>query len=108
MKKNSIQFADADFLEIRGTSSYKGYVRSTASALSKIFGKPIPGYDDKTVFQWLKKFGSIVFTIYDYKEYRTIGPRTEVEYHIGTKCPEDTGVIVGLLMAQGFNAYIEK
>lgn len=106
--KQKIQFKDADFLEIVGTSSYSGYVKTTANALSKVFGSPRAGDGDKTIFEWYKKYGSVVFTIYDYKEYAGISKNTEVEYHIGTKCPEDTGIIVGILAGLGFNAYIEK
>lgn len=108
MKASNIQFTDADFREVAGTSSYRGYVKTTANALSKVLGSPMSGDFDKTIFEWHKKYGSIVFTIYDYKEYAGISKKTEVEYHIGTKCPEDTGLIVGILVGLGFNAYIEK
>lgn len=106
--KTNIKFEDANILEVRGTSSYRGYVKTTANALSKVLGSPMSGDGDKTTFEWDKKYGSVVFTIYDYKEYAGIAKNTEVEYHIGTKCPEDTGIVVGLLISLGFNAYIEK
>ncbi len=108
MKQNNINFSDANFLEIAGTSSYRGYVKTTANALAKVLGSPMEGDGDKTTFEWYKKFGSVVFTVYDYKEYAGISKNTEVEYHIGTKSPEDTGIIVGLLIGLGFNAYITK
>ncbi|SEA80169.1 hypothetical protein SAMN04487851_11481 [Prevotella sp. tc2-28] len=106
--KKKINFNDASFKEVIGTSSYRGYVKTTANALSMVLGSPMSGDGDKTTYEWYKKYGSVVFTIYDYKEYAGITKNTEVEYHIGTKCPEDTGIIVGILAGLGFNAYIEK
>ena len=106
--KQKIQFKDANFSEIVGTSSYRGYVKTTAKKLSKVLGYPGEGDGDKTTVEWWKKYGSIVFSVYDYKEGCPAGANTEIEYHIGTKCPEDTGIIVGLLIGQGFNAYIVK
>ena len=102
-----IQFKDANLREVIGTSSHGGYIKASASKLSKVFGSPLSGDGDKTTFEWCKKYGSIVFTVYDYKEGR-ITSRTEVEYHIGTKTPEDTGLIVGLLIGLGLDAYIER
>ena len=106
--KTKIQFTDASFREIVGTSSYRGYVKTTANALSKVLGSPRSGDGDKTTFEWYKKYGSVVFTIYDYKEYAGIRKNTVFEYHIGTKCPEDTGIIVEMLKGLGLDAYIEK
>ena len=110
MKTNKIQFSDASLLEIRGTSFYRGYVKSTAYKISKALGCKIGSAfrgQYPTTFEWDKKYGSVVFTIYDYKQ----GPMcssTVSDYHIGTKCPEDTGIIVGILAGLGLNAYIEK
>ena len=102
-----IQFKDASLREIIGTSSYRGYIKASASKLSKVLGLPLSGDGDKTTFEWYKRYGSVVFTVYDYKECN-INSRTEAEYHIGTKTPEDTGLIVGLLIGLGLDAYIEK
>ena len=105
MKK--IQFKDASLGEVIGTSSHRGYVRASAKELSKVLGSPLTGDGDKTTFEWNKKFGSIIFTVYDYKE-GYITSQTEVEYHIGTKSSEDTGLIVGLLIGLGLDAYINR
>lgn len=105
MKK--IQFKDASWKEVLGTSSHRGYIKASANEISKVLGSPLSGDGDKTNFEWQKKFGSVVFTVYDYKEGR-ISSRTKVEYHIGTNCAEDTGLIVGLLVGLGLNAYIEE
>ena len=66
--KQNIQFKDVTFHEVIGTSSYRGYVRASANELSKVLGYPASGDGDKTTFEWYKKYGSIIFTIYDYKE----------------------------------------
>ena len=110
MKANKIQFSDASLLEIRETSLHGGYVKSTACKISKALGCKIGSAfrgQYPTTFEWDKKYGSIVFTIYDYKQ----GPKcssTVLDYHIGTKCPEDTGIIVEMLKSLGLDAYIEK
>lgn len=108
MKAKDIQFSKANVREIIGTSSYGGYIITTANELSKVLGSPMSGDGDKTTFEWYRKYGSIAFTIYDYKEYAGINMNTEVEYHIGTHCPEDTGIVVGLLISLGFDAYVKK
>lgn len=106
--KNQINFTEPKGLECFGTSFHYGIVKATAKEISKFLGKASPGWDDKTTHEWRKKCGSVVFTVYDYKEYRRITANTLVEYHIGTKCPEDTGIIVEMLKSLGLDAYIEK
>ena len=106
--KKKINFNDASLREVVGTSSYRGYVKTTANALSKVLGSPVSGDGDKTTYEWNKRFGSVVFTVYDYKEEGRPNLNSVVEYHIGTKCAEDTGIIVGLLISNGLNAYIYK
>jgi len=105
MKKN-IKFSDADFREVCGTSSHMGYVKATAYEIAKVLGNPREDWNEKTTYEWQKKFGSVVFTIYDYCE--PVPPRKYhlVEYHIGTKRPEDTVLIVELLKGFGFDAYM--
>ena len=105
MKK--IQFNDASLRETIGTSSYRGYIKGSAREIAKVIGNPLQG-EDKTTYEWWKKYGSVVFTVYDYKEDIKPTADTVTEYHIGTNSPEDTGIIVGLLISQGLNAYIER
>jgi hypothetical protein len=110
MKANKIQFSDASLLEIRGTSLHGGYVKSTACKISKALGCKIGSAfrgQYPTTFEWDKKYGSVVFTIYDYKQ-GAMCSSTVLDYHIGTKCPEDTAIIVEVLKGLGLDAYIEK
>lgn len=110
MRKN-IHFSEASLFEVQGTSFFKGIVRASATNISKMLRYNVESAivdNDKTNFEWDMKFGNIVFTIYDYCLEKKISKRTVAEYHIGTKCPEDTGIVVGLLMALGLDAYIEK
>lgn len=107
MKKNTITFAQASLHDIRNTSSHKGYIKTTARELTKVLGRP-NHCNDKSAFQWFCKYGSVIFTVYDYRESVRPKQNTEIEYHIGTKAPEDTGIIVGLLAALGLEAYIKN
>ena len=39
--------------------------------------------EDKSNFDWTLMIGDIPFTVYDWKEYRTLELDEEVEWHIG-------------------------
>ena len=105
--KTKIQFKEASCNEIIGTASYRGYILASAKEISKVLGEPMQG-DDKSVYEWYRKYGSVVFTIYDYKE--SVRPRKDkvIEYHIGTKSEEDTYIVIELLIKAGLTAYILK
>jgi len=70
-----------------GTSFHDSVIRASVNELTKIIGEPdYDGNDgeDKTNFEWdMETEDGDVFTIYDWKEYRSIGLDEKIEWHIG-------------------------
>lgn len=67
-----------------GTSYHGIYITTTCGKLKKIMGEPNGGGCSKVQRSWDCELPTgEVFTIYDWKEYRTIEEETIVDYHIG-------------------------
>jgi hypothetical protein len=75
------------FKEIGGTSFYDTVIESTVNELKHILGEPeYDGNDgeDKVNFEWeMETDNGDVFTVYDWKEYRSLSGNEVVEWHIG-------------------------
>lgn len=73
--------------DVVGTSFHGSIVSASVNQLIDVLGEPI--YDgntgnDKINFEWEMEFESgDVFTVYDWKEYRTLDLDEVVEWHIG-------------------------
>ena len=72
---------------VNGTSFYDTTIKTTLSQLIKALGKPQcfqnDGSDKTNVdFECETKDGD-VFTIYDWKEYRSISKDEQIKWHIG-------------------------
>lgn len=84
---NRTMFKQADDTEISGTSFFNNTFIATVDQLIKVFDEPrYDGNDgeDKVNFKWcLKTRQGMVFTIYDWKEYRPLGYDDKIEWHIG-------------------------
>ena len=75
-----------------GTSYYGDNIVATANEIEAIVGA-LPEYDyDKSQRTWCAEFSYLdedgdvcwtTFTIYDWKEFRTIGDDDVIDYHIG-------------------------
>lgn len=103
----NLEFKEANVEDVFGTSFHYGYVENTAYEIEKVLGKCSYVFDDgKTQYEWDKNIGSITFTIYDYKSFPA--PYQVYKYHIGTKCKEDTMMVVALLKEAGLNAIYEQ
>jgi hypothetical protein len=70
-----------------GTSFYDTVIRTTVNKLVEAVGKAQwenNSGDDKTNFNWIcETEDGDVFTIYDWKEYRSIRLDETIEFHIG-------------------------
>ena len=80
MKKTT---KDAFFTSFHGVA-----VLATVNELIDVCGQPIfseNSGEDKVNFEWVMETDDgDVFTIYDWKEYRTIGREEVIEWHIGS------------------------
>jgi len=83
--------------ETNGTSFFSDEVIATVDQLTKILGPA--DYDsndgeDKTNFEWeMKTPDGIVFTLYDWKEYRSLHRDEDVSWHIGARSREDSSKV---------------
>jgi hypothetical protein len=70
-----------------GTSFHGTVIKTTVNELTKIIGEAqIIGNDgqDKVNFDWTcENSNGDIFTIYDWKEYRSISEDEIIEFHIG-------------------------
>jgi hypothetical protein len=70
-----------------GTSFHDDTITASVNDLIQIVGEPV--YDtndgeDKVNFEWNLELGDgTVFTIYDWKEYRSLSRDEMIEWHIG-------------------------
>lgn len=75
------------FKEIGGTSFHSTVIESTVNELKQILGEPhYDGNDgeDKVNFEWeMETDNSDVFTVYDWKEYRSLPENEVIKWHIG-------------------------
>jgi len=81
-----------------GTSFHRHTIESSISQLTEILGDPqedCNGGDDKVNVSWTceasdEEGNTFIFTIYDWKEYRTLSVDERVTFHIGGKDRRDT------------------
>ena len=73
--------------DVNGTSFHHTTIKCSVSTLKKVLGKP---YDEsntgknKVNFEWILETDSgDVFTVYDWKEYRSLNKNEMIEWHIG-------------------------
>jgi len=75
------------FKEVNGTSFHSTVIEATVNELKQILGEPdYDGNDgeDKVNFEWeMETNNGDVFTVYDYKEYRSLPENEVIEWHIG-------------------------
>jgi hypothetical protein len=73
--------------EANGTSFHDTVIESTVNELEHILGEPDYGDNngyDKVNFEWVMETDNgDVFTVYDWKEHRSLLGNTVVEWHIG-------------------------
>ena len=77
-----------------GTSFYDMTVFATPQELNAILGNPVYDDntgDDKVNMEWISETNDgAVFTVYDWKEYRSISNDEKIEWHIGGHGVKDT------------------
>lgn len=70
-----------------GTSFHGTVVRASVNELTKVLGEPAYSQndgEDKVNFEWeMETKSGDVFTVYDWKEYRSISKDEVIEWHIG-------------------------
>jgi len=80
-------FTKPKHVEVNGTSFFNDEFIATVAEITKAFGEPDCNDNDganKTNFEWiLKTPDGIVFTIYDWKEYRSLEVDEDIAWHIG-------------------------
>ncbi len=91
-------FTQATRMDAVGTS-YQGLLKIKYPELCAIFGQPEgPSMDGKVQVQWtIKIAGSVIATIYDYKENQS--PRDLLVFHIGGKT-KDVVQLVELIVKE--------
>ena len=69
-----------------GTSFHNTTITTSINDLTKLLGEPTytGGAEDKVTVEWVceTEEGEVV-TIYDWKEYRSIGKDEKIEFHLG-------------------------
>ena len=70
-----------------GTSFHDVTIKTTVNELTRVLGEPSYTGDfseDKVTVEWIceTEEGDVV-TIYDWKEYRSIGKDEKIEFHLG-------------------------
>jgi hypothetical protein len=70
-----------------GTSFHDTIIKCSTATLRKVLGEPEyepNDGEDKINFEWvLETDNGDVFTVYDWKEYRTLSESDMIEWHIG-------------------------
>jgi hypothetical protein len=72
---------------VGGTSFHESVINCSVATLKKVLGEP--SYDandgqDKVNFDWdMETSTGDVFTVYDWKEYRSLNENETIEWHIG-------------------------
>lgn len=73
--------------DVDGTSFHNTVINCSVSTLRKVLDKPHSGCndgEDKVNFEWIMETDSgDVFTVYDWKEYRSLNENEIIEWHIG-------------------------
>ena len=70
-----------------GTSFHNTTIKTTVNELTRVLGEPSYTGDfseDKVTVEWIceRENGDII-TIYDWKEYRSLGKDEVIEFHLG-------------------------
>lgn len=82
-----------------GTSFHDTVVYATVEQLRGILGEPVCEQndgEDKVNFEWeMETEDGRIFTVYDWKEYRTLDEGEEIEWHIGGHRRIDTETALG-------------
>jgi hypothetical protein len=70
-----------------GTSFHNTTIKTTVNELTRVLGEPSYTGDfseDKVTVEWIceRENGDII-TIYDWKEYRSLGKDEKIEFHLG-------------------------
>ena len=75
------------FKEIGGTSFHDTTINCSLATLRKVLGEPEYNRndgEDKINFEWeMEMNDGDVFTVYDWKEYRSLNDNDMIEWHIG-------------------------
>jgi hypothetical protein len=70
-----------------GTSFHNTTITTTINELTRVLGEPSYTGDfseDKVTVEWIcERENGDVITIYDWKEYRSIGKDEKIEFHLG-------------------------
>jgi hypothetical protein len=81
-----------------GTSFHNSTITASVNELIKVLGEPqyqSNDGQDKVNFEWdCETEDGNVFTIYDWKEYRTISKNEQIEWHIGGNSGNVTSIAV--------------
>lgn len=79
---------------VNGTSFHGVTIIATVTDLTAVCGQPDFGENqgsDKVNFEWVMETSTgEVFTIYDWKEYRSLKDNEDIEWHIGGHEKTDT------------------
>ena len=85
----------------QGTSFHDSTIRASVNELIEVLGKPCNQSNngqDKVNFEWnCKTEDGEVFTIYDWKEYRSITEDEQIDWHIGGKSRCHTSTMADLV-----------
>ena len=70
-----------------GTSFHDTVINCSVATLRKVLGEPVNECNDgqdKVNFDWdMETDNGDIFTVYDWKEYRTLNENEMIEWHIG-------------------------
>ena len=70
-----------------GTSFHDVTIKTTVNELTRVLGEPSYTGDfseDKVTVEWIcERENGDVITIYDWKEYRSLGKDEKIEFHLG-------------------------
>jgi len=87
LNKNKHMKPNLNSDRINGTSFYGQTISATVEELRKVLGEPSAEQNDgsdKVNFEWwMENDEGDPFTVYDWKEYRTISEYEIIEWHIG-------------------------
>lgn len=102
-----IGFEQIQGSQATGTSWHGATVTASVNELTRILGNPSCATndgEDKTNFEWwMSTANGDVFTIYDWKEYRTLSHDEPIDWHIGGHSPSVTRVVADLIRKEVTN-----
>jgi len=75
-----------------GTSFFGDEIKATTKQLEAIIGKASRFKDSKVSREWVREFGGILFTLYDWK-MSEFGDEEAIIWHIGGYNSESTGKV---------------